>query len=102
VTIETLRQFRIFNYAIFDFGVSFVFIYLIAPALTKIFRYIKLEIPLKSWLLLTVPLSILVHILVKNITPMTKNFLDLNNYYLLKIIIISMTVFGIAPIKKIK
>jgi hypothetical protein len=100
--IETLRQFKILNYAVFDFAVSFIFIYFIAPTLTKIFRYIKLEVPLKSWLLLTIPLSILTHVLVGNITPMTKDFLNLNNSYLLKIVIILMIVFGVLPIKKIK
>jgi hypothetical protein len=101
-TIEQLRQFRIFNYAIFDFAVSFLGIWLIAPFLSKFFRRLNLEVPKSSWLFLTLPISILVHILAKNITPMTENFLDLGGHYILKTIVLGSMVFGLKGIKIIK
>ncbi len=70
-TIEFLRQFRLGGYAIFDFAVSFIGIYLIAPLLSKFFRQIKIEIPRLSWMYLTIPIGILAHILSGSITPMT-------------------------------
>lgn len=102
MTIEYLRSFRIFNYAIFDLSVSFLGIFLLSPLLTRLFHLFHLEISTVSWLLLTLPLSILIHILVNNYTKMTTNFLDLNGYYLLKIFILSLLFLGLKGIKFIK
>jgi len=90
------------DYAIFDLLVSFLGIWLIAPVLTYAFRFIKLNIPLSSWLYFTLPLSILVHILVGNYTPMTKYFLDPSGHYLLKIFIIILMIIGLRGISLIK
>ncbi len=70
-TIEFLRSFRIGGYAVFDFVASFVGIYLIAPLLSKLFRQIRIEIPILSWMYLTIPIGILAHVLSGSITPMT-------------------------------
>lgn len=100
--IEFLRQFRIGGYAIFDFIVSFLGIYLIAPLISRIFLKIGIDIPRRNWLFLTLPLSILVHLLVGRITPMTKNFIDLHGHYLLKILITCLFIIGMIGIKIIK
>jgi hypothetical protein len=101
-TITYLRQFRIINYAIFDLVVSFIGIYLLAPGLTKLFKKINIDIPKTNWLYLTLPIGILVHILVGTVTPMTKNFLDTNSNYLLKILILVLLILGLRNIKKNK
>lgn len=101
-TIDFLRQFRIGEYAIFDLVASFLGIYLLSPLLSKIFRKVRLEIPKKNWLFLTLPIGILTHILVGKITPMTRDFLDLQGNYILKIIIIGLLILGIKGIKIIK
>ena len=100
--IEFLRQFRIGGYAIFDFVASFVGIYLLSPLLSKLFLKIKLQIPKKSWIFLTLPIGVLIHILVSNVTPMTKNFIDLQGHYILKIIILILIIFGVKDIKILK
>ncbi len=100
--IEFIRQFKIFEYAIFDLTVSYLGIYLLSPLLSKLFRLIRIEIPKINWVILTLPISILVHMMVGNFTPMTNNFLNLNDYYLLKIIILGMLILGIRGIKIIK
>ncbi|MBU0577776.1 hypothetical protein KKF73_04385, partial [Patescibacteria group bacterium] len=87
--IEFLRQFRISGYAVFDFVVAFLGIYLLSPLLSKIFLKLRIDIPRKSWLFLTLPIGIAVHLLVGEMTPMTKNFLDINSHYILKILILS-------------
>lgn len=98
-TLEFLRSFKIFDFAIFDLSVSFLGIWLLAPFLSKIFRLFKLDIPLSSWMYLTLPLSILVHVLVGKYTPMTKYFLDPSDHYLLKLFILVLLYFGIKIIK---
>jgi hypothetical protein len=97
--IEFLRQFRLGGYAIFDFAISFLGIYLLSPFLSKLFKKIRLDIPKINWLFLTLPTGILVHLIVGNITPMTKAVLDIHGHYFLKIIILVCLVFGLRGIK---
>lgn len=94
-----LRQFRIFNYAIFDLAISFIGFYLLAPLLSKLFKKINIDIPKINWLYLTLPIGIVTHIFFGKITPMTKNFLDLHNNYLLKAVIIGLLFLGLRNIK---
>jgi hypothetical protein len=99
--ITFLRQFRIGQFAIFDFALAFLGMFLISPLLSKIFMKVGINIPRRSWLFFTLPISILAHLLVGRMTPMTKEFLALNGYYLLKAIIIGSFILGILGIKRI-
>ena len=101
-TITYLRQFRIFNYAIFDLTISFLGMYLVAPLLTRLFRKINIDIPKINWVYLTLPIGILTHLLIGKITPMTKNFLDLQSNYILKAVIVACLILGLRNIKIIK
>lgn len=101
-TFQFLRAFKIFGFAIFDLLVSFVGIYLLSPLLTRLFRYLHLEIPAISWLFFTLPIGVLTHLIVNTHTPMTKEFLDPSSHYLLKLVIIALTLLGISKIKLIK
>ena len=101
-TLEFLRSFKILGYAIFDLIVSFGWIYLIAPRLSKLFLKIWVEISRKSWLFLTLPIGILFHIIFQNITPMTRNLFDINNFYLIKILMIILLIFWLKDIKLVK
>ena len=101
-TLEYIRQFRIFEYAIFDLAVSFLGIYLLSPFLSKLFKKVKIDIPKSNWLFLTLPLGILIHIIVGNITPMVANFLNLQGHYLLKFLILILIILGFRGIKIIK
>ncbi|NCO05052.1 MAG: hypothetical protein GW939_02795 [Candidatus Magasanikbacteria bacterium] len=76
--------------------------YLLAPLLSRITKHLHLIIPKKNWLFLTIPISILVHILVGNITPLTKNFLNIHSHYPLKILIIALLLLGLQGIRKTK
>ncbi len=100
--LEFLRQFRILDYAVFDFVVSFLGIYLLSPRLTRYFKKIRLDVPKLNWLFLTLPFSILIHLIFFQITPMTRDFFDLNDHYILKIIIIGLLILGLRGIKIIK
>lgn len=102
ITIDWLRQFRIEGFAIFDLSVSFLGVFLLSPLLSRFAELFSLRVSKKSWLLLTLPLSILIHIIVGNMTLMTKNFLDPQNHYILKTIIILLVIFGIKDVRLIK
>ena len=101
-TIEFLRQFKLGEYAIFDLVASFLGIYLLSPFLSKIFKKIRLDIPKINWIYLTLPIGILAHLLIGKITPMTRDLLDLNSSYLLKILIVGLLFFGLKNIKIIR
>ena len=101
-TLEFLRSFKFFGYAIFDLIVSFGLIYLIAPRLSKIFLKIWVEISRKSWLFLTLPIGILFHLIFGNITPMTRDLFYVNDFYLLKILMIILLIFWLKDIKIVK
>lgn len=101
-SIEFLRQFRIGGYAVFDFAVSFLGMYLLAPLLSKIFLKLRIDIPKRNWLFLTVPISVAAHLLVGTITPMTRNFFDPNGHYILKIVVLGLLFFGLQNIKIVK
>lgn len=100
--IDFLRQFRIGGFTVFDAAASFLGIYILSPLLSKLFRFIGLDIPRKSWLCLVLPIAVVAHFLSGNLTPMTREFLDLNGYYLLKAVILVLSVLGIGGIKRIK
>jgi hypothetical protein len=102
MTIEMLREYKVFGYAVFDLVISLLGIYLLAPLLSKFFLMFRIEIPRRNWLYLTLPLSILIHMAVGNFTPMTKNFLDLQGNYVLKIIVIGLLTLGLRGIKVLK
>jgi hypothetical protein len=101
-TIEFLRQYRFGEYAIFDFVISFVGIYLLSPLLSKLFLTLGIKIPKVNWLYLTIPISILAHLLVGEITPMTRNFIESNGHAFLKVVVIVLFVLGMRGIKIIK
>lgn len=101
-TIEFFRQFRVGGYAIFDFAVSYLGIWLLSPLLSKLFKKIRLDIPKINWLWFTLPIGILTHILVGTFTPFTRNFLDLHGHYVLKLVVLFMIVMGLRGVKILK
>jgi hypothetical protein len=102
IPIEFLRQFRFGGYAIFDFVAVFIGMYLLAPLLSKIFLKLRIEIPKTNWLFLALPIGIMVHLLIGKITPMTRDFINLQDHYILKIFIICLLVLGLRKVKIIK
>ena len=102
VPIEFLRQFRFSGYAIFDFIAAFLGIYLLSPLLTKLFLKLRIDIPKHNWLFLTLPIAVLTHLLVGNITPMTRDFIDIHDHYVLKVIIICLFILGLRGVKIVK
>ena len=100
--IDFLRQFRFGGYAIFDFAVAFLGIFLLSPLLSKIFKKLRVDIPKQNWLFLTLPIGIFVHLLVGKMTPMTQNFINIHDHYILKAVILGLLILGLKGIKIIK
>jgi len=103
IPIDFLRQFRIGEYAIFDFSVAFLGLFLLSPLFSWLFlKLFNLEIPKKNWVFLTLPIGIVTHLITGPITPLTRNFLDPHGYYILKIFILVLLFLGLRNIRKIK
>jgi len=101
-TLVFLRQFRLGGYAIFDFAASFAGMALLAPLLSRLFKKLGVEIPLRNWLFFNLPLSIVAHMAVGTYTPMTTAFLDPHGHYFLKLILILSLALSFMDIKRIK
>lgn len=100
MSLESLRQFRIAGYAVFDLALAFIGIRLLAPILTKLAHKVGLRISNTGWFYLTLPIGVFVHLLTGNITPMTEELLDPNGYYLIKALLVALVVLGIMEISK--
>ncbi len=84
--ITLLRSYRIGPFAIFDFAASYLLVYLLAPY----FHRLGLKLSRGQLLWLTLPFSVLVHILFGRFTPLTKMFVDLHGGYGVKALILLM------------
>lgn len=97
--IDYLRQFRVGNFAVFDFVASFLGMLVLSPLLSHLCKRVGVHVPKRNWVILTLPIGVLAHILVGNITPLTKDFLDLHGHYAAKIVIVACVIFGVAGIR---
>ena len=100
--IDYLRQFRLGNFAVFDFTVSFLGMLALSPLLSYLCKRAGVHVPKRNWVILTLPISVLAHILVGKITPFTKYFLDLSGNYVAKMVIVVCVIFGVAGIRRVK
>jgi ABC-type enterochelin transport system permease subunit len=100
--INTLREFKIGQFAIFDSVLAYVGIFLLAPLLTKIFYKFHLNITRSAWLWLTLPIAVIFHLVFRQNTPFMKMFLGPNGYLVAKVILLSMLFMGVRNIKVLK
>ena len=87
--ITYLRTFRAGPFAIFDFVASYAGIYLLAPVLIWLFKFFGINTTRATWLWLTLPASVLIHLAVGKITPLTAMAIDPSDYWILKIYLFS-------------
>ncbi len=100
LSITELRQFRIIDFAVFDLSLAFVGMLILSPLLSFLFKKLGVFIPKRSWLIWTLPLGIITHLIIGNYTLMTKRFIDINGYYGLKVIIVALVGLGFLGIKR--
>ena len=77
--INNLREIKIADYSLIDLFLSYLLMFLIA----KQFKF-----NVRSTLLLTLPISIIIHKIFNINTLLTDRFFNPNNYYALKLMII--------------
>ena len=75
---------------------------MLSPLLSRLFLKIRLKIPKINWLYLALPIALIAHLLVGNLTPMTRDLVDINGHYILKIVILTLFILGTRNIKIIK
>lgn len=97
--IGILRQFKIGSFTIFDTGTAYLGVFLLAPLLTKLFSKLHLYISRTAWLWLTLPISVIFHLVFRQHTPFMKMLLDPNGFYIAKIILLFMLYMGLKNIK---
>lgn len=100
--IEELRSYKVGPFAIFDTAISYLGILIVSPLLTKILLKFGLKISVSSWLWLTIPISIIFHLLFSQQTPLIK---ILNNprqldFYVAITILLFMTYMGLKNINR--
>lgn len=98
--IDGLRQFRVGGYAIFDFTAGFLGMLLLSPLLSLLCKKAGFYVPKRNWVILMLPISVLIHVLVGKTTLLTKNFLDANGHYLLKLTVIGCCALGATGIRR--
>lgn len=97
--IGILRQFRIGPFTIFDTLLAYVGIYFIAPLLSKLFAKINISISRSSWLWLTLPISVIFHLIFNQSTPFIKMVLNPSGDYLAKIVLLFMLYTGLKGVR---
>jgi len=100
--IEALRSFRIGPFAVFDFATAYFGMYLVAPLLSRLFLKIGVSVPRSSWLWLTLPIAIVVHLAIGLQTPLMKTVVDPTGHYLAKLALIAMLIMGLRRISLVK
>lgn len=99
--IDYLRQFRVGGFAMFDFTVAFLGMLLLSPLLSRLAKKAGIHVPKRNWVILTLPVGVLAHLLIGNITPLTKNVLDPGGHYLAKAVIIGCCILGVTGIRRV-
>jgi hypothetical protein len=100
--IEMLRQFRFLDYAVFDLALSFLGMAILSWWLSRFFQKIKIHIPKRSWVIWTLPIGIITHLLVGADTSLTTRFINPTDHYILKLVIILLTLIGFWGVKRVK
>ncbi len=100
-TITYLRQLRLGEYALFDFTLSVVGMAILAPFLSKTFRKFGYEVPKWNWVWLTLPISIVTHLMIGQQTGLVKNFFDPQGHLVEKIVVVACLIVGLRNIKKL-
>lgn len=102
--LNILRQYKIGPFAIFDTVTAYLGIFLIAPLLTKLFYKIHINISRAGWLWLTLPISVIFHLVFRQNTPLMKILSDpfKFEFYLVVVVLLFMIYMGLRKIKSLE
>ncbi|MFA6519028.1 MAG: hypothetical protein WCV93_05280 [Candidatus Shapirobacteria bacterium] len=101
--LDYLRQFKIGPFAIFDTALAYLAIFLLSPLLTKLFSVFHLSVSRVALLWLTLPISVLFHLIFRQNTPLMKILSDPSqfSFYLSLGLLLLMTYLGLKDIKRL-
>ncbi len=104
LSLEYLRQFRIGPFTIFDTVSAYLVMFLLAPILVWLSSKFNLKMPVVSWVWLTMPISVLFHVLFSQSTPVIKILSDPNQpqFYIVLLALLIMAYMGIRKISIIR
>jgi len=96
-----LRQFKIGPFAIFDFITAYFLVFLLSPLLTKLLSLFHINLSRSAWLWLTLPISVIFHLIFNQKTPLMKMLSDPKQFqfYLIIIILLFMIFMGLKNIR---
>lgn len=101
--LQDLRaEYRIGPFSAVDTLGALFIAYLIAPLLSAAVRRLGFEVPRSSWLWLTVPVAVVVHLFTRPDTALTKMILDPSGNYLAKGVLLLMILTGFRGMKRVK
>ncbi|GEM_PF-720223 len=100
--ITLLRQYRIGPFTIFDTALAYAGILILSPLLTKLFFLVRIKIPLTSWLWLTMPLSVIFHIIFRQDTPLIRILFNSDEFYIAAVVLLFMTYMGLRGIRRVQ
>ena len=102
-SIEFLRQYKIGPFAIFDTAGSYLLVLILSPFLSKLFAKFGLNIPVSSWLWLTLPISVIFHIVFHQSTSLMKILTNPKqiDFYIAFAILLFMAYMGLKNIHRI-
>ncbi len=99
--IDSLRVYRVGQFAIFDFTAAFVGMALLAPLLSWLCKKVGIVVPWRSWIIWTLPLAMIAHLLTGTMTPLTKQLVDPHGYLFLKLLMVLLVVLGCCGIRRV-
>jgi hypothetical protein len=99
--LNILRQYRIGPFTIFDTATAYLGIFLLSPLLSKLFYKLHINISRSGWLWLTLPISVIFHLVFRQNTPLMKILSDPFKFelYLVLVVLFFMTYMGLRKIK---
>lgn len=100
--ITSLRQYRVGDFAIFDFALTFAAAAVFGPFLSWLLRKKGWHVPIINWFFLVVPFGMLAHVLTGRITPLTEQLLDPSGHFLVKGIMLLLVILGLRGIKRVE
>lgn len=101
-SLEYLRQFRIGQFTLFDTLTAYIGVLILSPILSWLASKLHIKISVVSWLWLTLPISVLFHIIFRQTTPLIKILADPRQvqFYVALFILIAMSYMGLRTIRK--
>jgi hypothetical protein len=100
IDLAYIRQFRIGPYSIFDFAVSYLGVYFLAPLFSKACSKIHLNISRSGWMWLTLPLSVVFHLIFRQQTAFMKGLISPQHYFIEAIVLLFMLYMGLKDVRK--